>query len=141
MGGREWAVRTSGVTLSAPPSPSALRVAKVTRGSRNMARAPANVLLLRLTAARLASLRQRLACGGHRRAPQRDRVNPPQQLCAARASGTADTLAAILRMPNYLRNIWREEISPIARMICRPTIAMGNFVSTESLNGRASIVR
>jgi hypothetical protein len=33
------------------------------------------------------------------------------------------------------------KISPIAGMVSRPTIAMGNFVPTESVNGRPPIAR
>jgi hypothetical protein len=38
-------------------------------------------------------------------------------------------------------NIWAEKVSPIAGMVCRPTIAMGSFVPTVSRNRRLSIIR
>jgi hypothetical protein len=71
------------VTLSAPPSPSVLRAAKVTRGSRNLARAPAIGLLSRLSAASLASLGQRVACGGH----PCIREIAPTEVCARQHGG------------------------------------------------------
>jgi hypothetical protein len=71
---------------------------------------------------------------GHQLSAASNLPQAPRLTVLRNSSGSFATLAAILRMPNYLRNIWQEEISPTAGMIRWPTIAMGNFVPPESRN-------